>query len=109
MTQVLQTAMVVLTVLGMLSSIAHASSYNDKILTHIAIQSDGTVFIKWAESPRPGPCGENFGWVKIPPTANEAIKALAISLYIGGKLARIDTSGCDGTYEIVTILYSPGG
>jgi hypothetical protein len=67
------------------------------------------VFIKWDGSPRPGPCGANFGWVKIPASANEAIKSLAISTYFSGAAARIDTSGCDGTYEAVTTIYSPGG
>ena len=96
-----------------LSTIAHAASYSDKILTHISMNSDGTIFIKWAGSPRPSPAcsggGDNFGWVKIRSTANEAVKALAVSIYLTGKLARIDTSGCDGGYEVVTSLYSPGG
>ncbi|MCI0426809.1 MAG: hypothetical protein L0Z46_02175 [Nitrospiraceae bacterium] len=111
-----QIAIAVLTLPGMisLSSIVHAQPpYLDKILTHISMNSDGTVFIKWTGSPRPSPTcsggGDNFGWVKIRPTANEAIKALALSIYFSGKLARIDTSGCDGPYEIVTSLYSPGG
>ena len=96
-----------------LSAAGYAASYADKVLTHIAMNADGTVFIRWAGSPRPSPScnagGDNFGWVKIRPTANEAIKALALSIYFSGKLARIDTSGCDGPYEIVTSLYSPAG
>src|SRR5262245_35604886 len=109
-----KTAIAVLTLLGMvsLSSVVHADerSYPEKILTRIAMNSDGTVFIQWTNSPsRSCPGGEqNYGWVKILPTANEAIKALALSLYFSGKLARIDTSGCDGPYEIDTALYSPG-
>jgi hypothetical protein len=109
-----KTAIAVLTLLGIVSSssIVHADPYPDKILTHISMNSDGTVFIKWAESPRPSPTcsggGDNYGWVKILPAANEAIKALALSIYFSGKLAHIETSGCDGPYEIVTSLYSPG-
>jgi hypothetical protein len=93
-----------------LSSIASAAIYEVPGITHIAVGSAGEVYIKWAESPRPGPCGgENYGWVVIPPTANEALKALALSIYFSGKPARIDTSGCSGTYEIVVTLYSPSG
>jgi hypothetical protein len=56
-----------------------------------------------------GPQQNNYGWVAIPATANEALKALAISIYFGGHPARIDTSGCDGINESVSGLYSPGG
>ena len=54
-------------------------------------------------------CGgqENYGWVKIQSTANNALKDLAFSIYFNAKLARIDTRGCDGAHEIVTSLYSP--
>ena len=99
-----------LPVIFALSSMASAATYEAPALTHIHVDSGGVVHIKWAGSPRPGPCGgENFGWVVIPPTANEAMKALALSIYFGGKPARIDTSGCSGTYEIVVSLYSPSG
>ncbi|MFH0340833.1 MAG: hypothetical protein ACHBNF_01635 [Chromatiales bacterium] len=111
-----KTAIAVLTLLGMisLSSIVHGQPpYTTARLTHISMNSDGTVFIKWAGSPRPSPAcsggGDNFGWVKIQPTANEAIKALALSIHFSGTPARIDTSGCDGPYEIVTSLYTPSG
>jgi hypothetical protein len=98
-----------------LSPVAHAGSYSATRLTHIAMNSDGTTFVKWDGSPgspgssTPNPCGENFGWVKILPASNEAMKALALSIYFSGDMARIDTSGCDGTYEIVVSLYTPSG
>jgi hypothetical protein len=107
-----KTVIVVLTFLFMvaLSSIAHAAQYVASAITSIAVGSAGEVYIRWAELPNPGPCpGNNNGWVVIPSTANEALKALALSLYFSGKPARIDTSGCSGVYEIVVILYSPSG
>src|SRR3712207_4559355 len=90
------------------SRVGHAEIYDGKTLSNIAINSDGTVFIKWEGSPTPSPScrGNNFGWVKIPSTANEAIKSLALSIYFSGKVARIDTSGCEGPYEVVVSLYS---
>jgi hypothetical protein len=91
------------------SSVVRAAQYSATRITHIATNADGTMFLKWEGSPRPGPCGENFGWVKIRPTAHETLKALALSIYFSGAPARIDTSGCDGTYEIVTSLYTPSG
>jgi hypothetical protein len=94
-----------------LARVAHAEIYESKTLSNIGVNSDGSVFIKWEGSPTPSPScgGSNFGWVKIPSTANEAIKSLALSIYFSGKIARIDTSGCDGPYEVVVTLYSPTG
>jgi hypothetical protein len=95
------------------SSSVYAAKYNVTKITHIYTNTEGAVLIKWAGSPRPGPCvgpGEtNYGWVAIPPTASDALKALAISLYLKGKRARIDTSGCYKRYEKVKSIYSPGG
>jgi hypothetical protein len=116
MKQCSQTIMLVVTLPVMLvvASIAHAGNiYEVPAITHIAVEAadaGGRMYIKWAGSPRPGPCGtENNGWVVILPTNNEALKSLALSLYFSGKPARIDTSGCSGPWEIVTIIYSPGG
>lgn len=90
-------------------SAVEAASYSPPRLTHVVANSDGTVFIKWTGSPTPGPCGANSGWVKILPSANEALKSLAFSMYFSGVPARVDTSGCDGTYEVVGALYTPTG
>jgi len=104
-----------------LPAMAHAAKYSAQALTNIYADPAGRVLIKWEESqshprpPNPGPCPiggpqqNNYGWVAIPATANEALKALAISIYFGGHPARIDTSGCDGINESVSGLYSPGG
>ncbi len=84
--------------------------YNAPKLSHVYSDPSGKVLIKWPGSPRPfGPCGRNFGWVEIPSTASKIMKDLALSIYFNGKAARIDTSGCSGTRERVTALYSPGG
>jgi hypothetical protein len=93
------------------ASMAYAAVYEPQPseITHISVGAGGEVFIKWNGSPSPGPCGENFGWVVIPPEASEAIKALALSIYFSGKPVRIDTSGCRGTVEVVGTLYSPSG
>lgn len=89
------------------------NKYNVKKITHVYTDNNGRVGIKWKNSPRPGPCAAsgqtNHGWVMIPASASDAQKALAISIYLKGKKARIDCSGCDGNYEIVRSLYSPGG
>src|SRR5262249_40246506 len=106
------TALLTLVCVVALSRIGHAEIYEGKTLSHIGINSDGSIFIKWEGSPTPSPScggGSNFGWVKIPAAANEAIKSLALSIYFSGKMARIDTSGCDGAYEVVVSLYSPTG
>jgi hypothetical protein len=88
----------------------YAESYQVSKITHVYSTGSGDLGLKWVGSPRPGPCGgENYGWVKIPSTSSEAIKAMALSLYISGKPARIDTSGCNGAVEIVRTVYSPGG
>lgn len=92
-----------------LPGLGNAASYAPARLTHVAVNADGTVFIKWSGSPNPGPCGTNFGWVKIPASASDSIRALAFSIYFSGTPARVDTTGCDGGYEAVTSLYSPGG
>ncbi len=92
------------------SSTLSAAVYNVPRITHVFSNDSGTVLIKWAGSPRPGPCpGENHGWVEIQASANTSLKALAYSIYFSGKPARIDTAGCSGTREIVKTLYSPGG
>lgn len=89
---------------------AAAASYDATKLTHISMNTDGTVFIKWTGSPVRTCSGqENYGWVKIRPTTNEAVRALALSIHFSSARARIDTSGCDGPYEAVTALYTPGG
>jgi len=91
-------------------SITYAAQYMASAITYIAVGSAGEVYIRWAELPNPGPCpGNNYGWVMIPSTANETLKALALSLFFSGKQARIDTSGCSGAYEVVVTLYSPSG
>jgi hypothetical protein len=102
-------AIVTFITVASLSSAAGAAQYDATRITNIVTNADGTMFIKWTGSPRPGSCGENFGWVKIRSTAHEAMKALALSIYFSGVPARIDTSGCDGAYEIVTALYTPSG
>jgi hypothetical protein len=106
-----KTAIVILTTLFMvtLPSIAHAGVYDAAAITSIAVGSGGEVYLRWAGLPDPGPCGENNHWVMIPSNALDAMKSLAISLYFSGKSAQIRTSGCSGTYELVTQLYSPAG
>lgn len=106
-----RTAIAVLALLSIvsLSSVVHAATYNVPKLTHVYADASGRVLIKWAGSPSPGPCGKNNGWVVIRSTADEALKALALSIYFSGRPARIDTSGCDGTNEAVGSLCSPGG
>ena len=104
------TAAIVVVTLAFIIPTVYAADYETPQITHIAAGSGGEVYIKWAGSPRPGPCGgENFGWVVIPSSASEALKSLALSIYFSGKPARIHTSGCTGTNENVVTLYSPGG
>jgi len=106
-----KTAMVVLPFLFLVafSSTVHAAVYDAPGIIAIAVGSGGEVYIRWAGLPNPGPCGSDNNWVVIPSTANETLKALALSLYFSGKRARVDTSGCSGAYENVTIIYSPTG
>lgn len=92
-----------------LVSVTHAATYQVEKLSHVYADASGRVLIKWAGSPKSGPCGANYGWVTIRSTANEALKTLAYTIYFSGKPARIDTSGCDGGNEAVGSLYSPGG
>ena len=101
----------VTTVIAVISLVsgAYAGSYTVTNLSYIYSEENGRVLIKWSGSPNPGPCGANNGWVTIRPTANESLKTLAYTIYFSGKPARIDTSGCDGRWEVVTSLYSPGG
>jgi hypothetical protein len=88
------------------ASVIHAASYYISKLTTVFSDANGRVLITWEGSPQPGPCGTNYGFVAIRATANEALKALALSIFFSGRPARIDTSGCDGTYEVVVSLYS---
>jgi len=92
-----------------LVSVSYAGIYNVPKLSNIYAEETGRVLIKWSGSPNPGPCGLNNGWVAIRSTAKEVLKTLAYNIYFSGKPARIDTKGCDGRWEIVTSLYSPGG
>jgi hypothetical protein len=92
-----------------LSSIAYATTYQASNITGISAYSDGTIYIRWPGLPNPGSCGANNNWVMIPASANDTLKSLARSLYFSGKPVRIDTSGCNGNYEVVTGLYSPTG
>jgi len=79
-------------------------------ITKIDVTGAGEVYIGWANLPNSTVChGNNNGWVYIPATANEAVKALAISLYFTKQQIRVDTSGCTGGYENVSSLYSPSG
>jgi hypothetical protein len=106
-----QTGIVVLTSLFIVafSSTVHAAEYDAPGIIAIAVGTGGEVYIRWVGLPNPGPCGNNNGWVVIPGATNETLKALALSLYFSGKRARVDTSGCSGAYENVTIIYSPSG
>ena len=89
---------------------ACAAVYNAAALTSISVSAGGEVFIRFDGIPDPGPCGgENNHWVVIPSAANEALKALAISLYFSSRPVRVDTSGCTGSDENVTTIYSPSG
>ena len=100
-----------LALIGMLwfTSVVQATVYHIPKITHIFTDGSGRVGIKWNGSPNPGPCGKNYGWVVFPPSAAKEQKALALALYMSGKPARVDTSGCLGKYEIVSTLYSPNG
>jgi hypothetical protein len=70
----------------------HTETYQVVKITHVYSAEFGGLGLKWIGSPRPGPCGgENYGWVVIPPTSSETVKAMALNLYISGKVARIDT------------------
>src|SRR5262245_49536887 len=93
-----RTAVKILAAAGAMSlpALVNAAIYSPPRLTHVAASTDGSVYMKWSGSPNPGPCGANSGWVKIPATSDESIKALAFSIYFGGTPARVDTSGCDG-------------
>jgi len=83
--------------------------YQAPAITGIAAISGG-IYIRIAcIPPNPTRCGNSNSWVLIPSGADESIKALAISLYLSGKPVRIDTNGCNGEYEAVGSLYSPGG
>ena len=106
-----KTAIVLLTTFFVvaLSSTVYAATYDAPAIISIAVGSGGEVYIRWEGLPNPGPCGIDNGWVVIPSGANETLKALALSLYFSGKRARVDTSGCTGTYESVVIIYSPTG
>lgn len=99
-------------ILVLISSVSNvfAESYQVPKITNVYANATGSLGLKWSGSPRPGPCGgENYGWVVIPATSAETVKAMALSIYISGKPARIDTSGCSGAVEIVQVVYSPGG
>jgi hypothetical protein len=100
------------------SPAGHAAVYNATAITAIAVESDGTMYIRFDGLPNPSTtCGSDNNWVAIPPSANYAIKAEAIALYLSGKSVRIDTSGCVNppnpnqsiNYEVVSVIYSPGG
>ncbi len=115
MTQLSRNIIVILCVIAIigLSSVAYATVYSNKTISHLYANNNGQVLIKWSGSPRPGPCAAagqtNYGWVSIPVAASDAQKALAIAAYLKGKRVRVDTSGCDGRYEKVWSIYSPGG
>ena len=88
-----------------LSSVAHAGRYNAQKITQYFAVNNGAVHITWAGAPRPSTCGgENWGMYYIPATSHEQLKDLALSLYLSGKRARIDTKGCQGASEIVTSI-----
>jgi hypothetical protein len=79
----------------------------------IAVGASGEMYIKWPSLPFHGPCettptDPSYGWVAIP-SSNEAMKALALSLYDSGRPVRIDMEGCLGNHEKVITLYSPTG
>jgi hypothetical protein len=111
MTKLPKTAVVIFTLLFVitLSSTAHAAVYTAPAITNIAVATGGEVYIRFAGLPNnPSPCGgNNNGWVMIPSTASDVMKSLALSIYFSGKPVRIETSGCNGAYELVTGLYSP--
>jgi hypothetical protein len=110
-------AIVVLALLCMvaLPLIDHAYAdaiYNIPAIKAISTYAEGEVYIRWEGLPNPGPCGNNNNWVVIPSTANEALKALALSVYFSGRPAQIHTAGCSGfdnRYESVKAIYSPEG
>jgi hypothetical protein len=83
--------------------------YNVPAITAIATASDGEVYIRWLSLASSGPCGQNNGWVVIPPGGSASMKSLAETLYSNRTAARVDTNGCWNTYERVVALYSPGG
>lgn len=90
-------------------SVAYAGNYTAPKITHIAVGHSGEVYLRFVGIPRPGPCGgENNNWVMVP-SANEQMRGFAFSLFHNGKPIRVDTVGCSGPYETVSVLYSPGG
>jgi hypothetical protein len=100
----------VLSLMAALPSLLEAGAYNAPSITAIVATSAGDMYIRYAGLPNPGPCpGNNFQWAKIASTANPALKSLAESLYNNRRPIRVVTSGCSGPYELVSMLYSPGG
>lgn len=91
-----------------LSPAVNAATYGAPAITSIAVGGSGEVYIRFTNLPNPGACGSNNDWVTIP-AANETMKALAMSLYFNARPIQVETAGCNGPYETVTGLYSPGG
>lgn len=102
-------AMLIVSLAVALPAVVKASTYSAASgITAIAAGPGGELYIRFEGAPNPGPCGQNFGWVVIPSTA-EATKSLAQSLYFNRSAVRVVTSGCSGAYESVAYLYSPEG
>lgn len=84
--------------------------YDISRISHLYVHKDGKILIKWPGSPNPSPCGgNNYGWLTITRDSDKSLKAMAMLLYSLEKPARIDTAGCDGSREIISVIYSPGG
>lgn len=103
------------TVLSMLFGVfslsaAHAGSYDVLKITHVYTDASGNMSLKWQGAPDPGPCGSpNYGWVSVMPSADPNFKAFVYMLHANELPAQIVTSGCNGTREIVSAIYSPDG
>ena len=103
---------IALSFVAALPKLLDAATYNAPAgITAIAAGSSGELYIRFANLPNPGLCGQNNGWVVIPPTGSAYMKSLAETLYFSGRAVRVDTDngGCWNTYERVVALYSPHG
>ena len=91
---------------------ALAGDYVAPKISAIAAGSAGEVYVRFdgLPNPSPAPCnGQNNNWVAIP-AGNDALRALAFSIYFSGKPVQVETRGaCMGPYEQINAIYSPTG
>ena len=100
----------ILFLVAMYSVPLSAAEYMIPELTHVYTDAAGQMALKWTGAPNPGPCGgTNNGWVLVEAQADNTLKSFILALYVSGKAARISTSGCNGSREIVVGVYSPTG